>query len=485
MNITGALEVARAQTRSLITYAPPLANSSFILQSASVAGLLGGEEATSTVALLQVSDKRRWLGWYNSPGSYVMGRRFRRLAHSATPEVVSGPDCDPESGTEMVHIDPSLLFAHDGWSKGPAFTGAYSGSSLPETGPLASLFAKKSFSLRGITIKGRESQPVSVTVASLKQVPGLQEQMTFHHHPPLAAIVPVLASLATCITCGVYGQWYAFSMILLGIFARGSVCVFIGSGKLFFDHPKPAEGSPSGDGILGNDQELTLLKGEEHVVNAVTRGRMLFRFRSKLTCHMAEWCSILLIVQAIAQLILIPQSQLFGQLMFLISLAVSWSFNMWLSSVDKEDVRNEIFSKVLGEPSLIKFTFRNRVSAVVFLLLALSYDHRSPGNLGRLKKIMDTLLPTDAEVWEIWKETVLRKLRSGQELQFEGSDHSDLSRRDETLLKTFLKDAEAAYTAFKNHRAEIVPQEEVTNEQQAKIIPEEEVTNPNGPPLQP
>ncbi|KAI5992769.1 hypothetical protein EDD15DRAFT_2269884 [Pisolithus albus] len=479
MNITGALEAARAQTRSLITFAPPLAKSSFILQSTSVAGLLGGEEATSTVALLQVSDKRRWLGWYNSPGSYVMGTRFLRLAHSATPEVVSGSDCDPESGTEMVHIDPSLLFAHDGWSKGPAFTGAYSGSSLPETGPLASIFAKKSSSLRGITIKGRDSQPVSVTVASLKQVPGLQERMMFHHRPPLAAVIPIFASLAACIICGLSGQWYAFSMILLGIFARGSVFTFIGAGKLVFDHPKPAEGSPSGDGILGRDQELILLKGEEHVVNAVTRGRMLFRFRSKLACRMAEWCSILLIVQAIAQLILIPQSQLFGQLMFLVSLAISWVFNVWLSSVDKKEVRNEIFNKVLGEPTLIKFTFCNRVSAVVFLLLALSYDHRSPSNLGRLKKIMDALLPTDAEVWEIWKETVLSKLRSGQELRFEGSHQSDPSRRDETLLETFLKDAEVAYTAFENHRAEIVPQEEVTNEHRAETVPKEEMINSN------
>lgn len=194
---------------------------------------------------------------------------------------------------------------------------------------------------------------------------------------------------------------------------------------------------------------------------------------------MAEWCSILLIVQAIAQLILIPQSQLFGQLMFLVSLAISWVFNVWLSSVDKKEVRNEIFNKVLGEPTLIKFTFCNRVSAVVFLLLALSYDHRSPSNLGRLKKIMDALLPTDAEVWEIWKETVLSKLRSGQELRFEGSHQSDPSRRDETLLETFLKDAEVAYTAFENHRAEIVPQEEVTNEHRAETVPKEEMINSN------
>ncbi|KAI6095442.1 hypothetical protein EDD16DRAFT_37178 [Pisolithus croceorrhizus] len=462
MSIAAALEAVQAQTRSLITYAPPLANSSFVLQSTSVAGLLGGEEATSTVALPQVCDRRRWLGWYNSPGSYVMGRRFRRLAHSATVDVVFDPDGDHEAGAEVVHIDPSLLFEHDGWSKGPVFKGAYSGSFIHETGPLASLLVKKSSKLRGFTIRGRQSQPVIVTVASLKQVPDLRERITFYPRPPVFAIIPILSSLGTCIACALYGQWYAFSMILLGILARGFACVFIGSGKLIFDHPKPAEGSPSGDGILGYDRELTLLKGEEHVVNSITRGRMFFRFRSKYACYMVEFCSILLIVQAIAQLILIPQSQLFGQLMFLISLAISWTYNVWLSSVDKREVRKEIFSKVLGEPNLTKFTFPNRVSAVVFLLLALSYDRRSPGNLERLKKIMDTQLPTDADVWEIWKETVVKKLRDGQELQFEDSHHSDLSKSDETLLKNLLRDAESAYAAFEEHRAEIVPQEEMT-----------------------
>ncbi|KIK17287.1 hypothetical protein PISMIDRAFT_685409 [Pisolithus microcarpus 441] len=398
-----------------------------------------------------------------------MGRRFRRLAHSATVDVVFDPDGDPESGTEMVHINPSLLFDHDGWSKGPAFKGAYSGSFIHETGPLASLLMKKSSKLSNTAIKGRPSQPVSVTVASLKRVPDLQERMTFYPRPPVFAIVPILSSLATCVTCGLYREWYAFSMILLGILARGFACVFIGSGKLIFDHPKPAEGSPPGDGILGYDRELVLLKGEEHVVNAITRGRMFFRFRSKHACYIVELCSILLIVQAIAQLILIPQSQLFGQLMFLVSLAFSWSYNLWLSSVDKEVVRKEIFGKILGEPKFIKFTFPNRVSAVVFLLLALSYDRRSPGDLERLKKIMDTLLPTDAEVWQIWKETIVEKLRNGQGFRFEDSHHPNLSASDMTLLSNLLGDAGTAYTAFEQHRA--------------KIVPREEMADSNGPPL--
>ncbi|KAI6005398.1 hypothetical protein EDC04DRAFT_2583212 [Pisolithus marmoratus] len=474
MSIARVLEATRAQARSLVTDPPPFMGSRFILDSTSVAGLVGGEEATSTIALAQVYNRRRWLGWYNSPGSYVMGKRFRRLACSATTDTIFDTNSDLESGTspEMVYIDPSLLFEHDGWSKGPAFQGAYSGTFIHVTGPLASLLVKRPSKSQRIVIRGRGSQPVSVTVTTLQQDPGLQQRMTFDHRPPIIAIAPILTSLVTCLMCGLYREWYACSMILLGILARGFACVFIGSGELIFDHPKPAEGSPPGDGILGYDQELTLLKGDEYVVNAVTRGRFFFRFRSKRACHIVELCSILLIVQAIAQLILIPQSQLFGQLMFLASLTISWAYNVWLSSVDKGDVREEIFNKVLGKPSLSKFTFSNRVSAVVFILLALSYDRRSPGNLEKLKKIMDTLLPTDAVVWEIWKEAVVDQLKDKRALQFDDShwNHPNLSlESDRTLLSNLLKDAETAYTAFEKHRAEIVPQEETTNSHETSL----------------
>ncbi|KAI6143362.1 hypothetical protein BKA82DRAFT_3984058, partial [Pisolithus tinctorius] len=79
-------QTVQLQARSLVTDPSPLANTKFILDSASVAGLLGGEEAMSTVALAQIYDRRKWLGWYNTPGSYIIGKRFRRLAHSTIPD---------------------------------------------------------------------------------------------------------------------------------------------------------------------------------------------------------------------------------------------------------------------------------------------------------------------------------------------------------------------------------------------------------------
>ncbi|KIO05933.1 hypothetical protein M404DRAFT_25185 [Pisolithus tinctorius Marx 270] len=463
MSANESWQAVQLQAKSLANCPLPFANSTFVLNSTAMAGLLGGEEATSTVALTQIYDRRKWLGWYNSPGSYVMGKHFRRLARSAKVDIVydNGPESGTASGSQMVHIDPTLLFEHEGWSKGPAFKGIFSGTSIDATGPLASQLMKKATKEDCRKVDGRTTQPVNVTVAILEQVDSLRQQMTFNHRSPLLAILPIVASLTTCLTCGLYRQWWAFSMILVGILARGFACLLIGSGNLVFDHPKPAEGSPPGDGVLGSDQDFVLLKGNEYVVNAVTRGRFFFRFRSKYACCMVEWCSILLIVQAIAQLVFIPQSKLFGQLMFVVSLAFSWAYDLWFSSFDKGEVQEAIFQQVLGKPSLIKFVFPNRVSAVVFLLVS-NDNPRTSGNPRKLKKILDIFLPSNSEVWEIWKDTITERLKNRQALQFSDThwNREELTLEDDRkLLKTLFgdaKDAEKAYAIFKNHDAGII-----------------------------
>ncbi|KAI6143348.1 hypothetical protein BKA82DRAFT_2438942 [Pisolithus tinctorius] len=444
-------QTVQLQAQSLVTDPSPLANTKFILNSTSVAGLLGGEEAMSTVALAQIYDRRKWLGWYNTPGSYIIGKRFRRLAHSIIPDSHVNPGSG--TGSETVHIDPTLLLQHDGWSKGPGFQGIYSGTSMQVTGPLASLLMKKCIRMCGTEVEGRATQAVNVTVVTLDQNPDLQPRMRFRHSPPLCAIIPIIVSLATCTTCGLYYEWYAFSMILLGILARGLACVFIGSGELVFEHPKSAEGSPPGDGILGCDHELVLLKGDEYVVNAVTRGRFSFRFQSRHACRMVELCSFLLIVQAIAQLICVPQSNLFGQLMFVVSIATSWVYNLWFLSFDKAGIRQEIFRSVLGSPKLEKFIFPNRSSAIVSLLLLSGDKQKLSVDSEKLKKIMDALLPSGALVWETWKKIVIQRLQDGLPLRFEESDwnRQDLTLEpDRLLLETLLKDAEAAYVALSN-----------------------------------
>ncbi|KAI6002292.1 hypothetical protein F5J12DRAFT_842315 [Pisolithus orientalis] len=168
---------------------------------------------------------------------------------------------------------------------------------------------------------------------------------------------------------------------------------------------------------------------------------------------MVELCSFLLIAQAIAQLICVPQSNLFGQLMFVVSIATSWVYNLWFLSFDKAGIRQEIFRSVLGSPKLEKFVFPNRSSAIVSLLLLSGDNQKLSGDSEKLKKIMDALLPSGALVWETWKKIIIQRLQDGLPLRFEESDWNRQGltfEPDRLLLETLLKDAEAAYVALSN-----------------------------------
>ncbi|KIK21853.1 hypothetical protein PISMIDRAFT_103302, partial [Pisolithus microcarpus 441] len=63
-------------------FATPLDDAHFTLDTSGVAGVFGGEEAVSAMATVHVYQYRKWLGWYNSPGSYEIAKRYGRLATS-------------------------------------------------------------------------------------------------------------------------------------------------------------------------------------------------------------------------------------------------------------------------------------------------------------------------------------------------------------------------------------------------------------------
>ncbi|KAF8838360.1 hypothetical protein BDN67DRAFT_971637 [Paxillus ammoniavirescens] len=121
----------------------PLKGSHFTLDTSGVAGVFGGEEAVSAMATVHVYENRRWLGWYNAPGSYHIAKRYGLLAKSRF----------FDGFFPGVHTDAASLFDLDGW-KGPKFRGAHSGTIMEETGHLAALFMKIAASLEGKVIKG-------------------------------------------------------------------------------------------------------------------------------------------------------------------------------------------------------------------------------------------------------------------------------------------------------------------------------------------
>ena len=344
-------------------------------------------------------------------------------------------------------MDPTVLFELDR-CKGPKFRAAHSGTVIEDTGYLATLFMKECAARdsEGRVVPGRRTQPVGITIADLGQAPASEMYPTRSSaFTLLFASIPIAVSIGTCALCAVYEDWYASSLILVGIVASGVSCLVLGSANFVFTHPEPAKGSPAGDGILSSDKDIVLLRGTEGAVNSITRGGFSLRFSSEGHYNLIRWCSMLFFIQCITQLLLIPQASLFGQMMFLASLGVSALYNAGLSLSDKEKIhRKLLFEGVLESPTLSKYTLGTRTSAVVFMLLVLQLQDPM--------KLLNELLPNDTKVWREWKATISEQLRHPRDQTFlsEGKlvDLDGFTQQEQDLLELLYDDARAAYDGY-------------------------------------
>ncbi|KAI0371813.1 hypothetical protein BV20DRAFT_166105 [Pilatotrama ljubarskyi] len=386
---------------SCIAYSP------FSLDISGVAGFFGGDVSVSAMATVHVYEGRKWLGWYNQPGSYEIAKRYGQLSRSRFWDAL------------------------------------YPGINVDPPAP----------SSRKQDLHMRTTTPGSVTVATLTRIPPSTETPTQKRDATsILAAIPIAASLAACAGCAYIRDWYCLAVILLGVVSSGLSCYVIGTGILTFSHPIPAEGVPAGDGVLNDgSSELVVLKGPEGAVNSVTRGRFALEYASKPAYHNIGVCSMILTLHFVAQLLLIPQGTLHGQLLFLASLCVSWIYNSYLSSLDREGIQRAILrQQVLRiEPEgLQKYTLGTRTSMVVFTLLVLA-----PAKKTYLRKVLDDLLPNDTDTWSQWKEAVLSRIEGG--FRDDGSSfvfEFDPAQVEDKLLTTLYDDAELAATIYRLHR---------------------------------
>ena len=260
---------------------PPLSKSasSFTLNTLGVAGFFGGDSAVNGMATANLVPLRRWVGWYNTPGSYEIAKKFGPLAKW---KVCAGLFPGGEH-------DPARLFGIHG-KEGPTFIAVHSGSNFPRTGHLAYLIMKEA---QGTEVKSihdfggdsrRKTTYPSVTVVNLTRIaippdamqPLFDSSLTYSAY---LAFVPVLVSLAGCVLCGLLADWFCLASIALGVVANGSACFLIGSGELKFAHHLPVGETPPGDGVLKGDSDLVVLIGEEGTVNTFMRGRFHLQYR--------------------------------------------------------------------------------------------------------------------------------------------------------------------------------------------------------------
>jgi len=167
-------------------------------------------------------------------------------------------------------------------------------------------------------------------------------------------------------------------------------------------------------------------------------------------------CSLLLVLQFVTQLLLVPQGTLFGQIMFLASFAASWMYNLFLSSMDKEYLQEDMLIQALNLSDDHMKTYRlgTRTSAAVFACLALQPDCNS----GEWEKkgfkplqILRQFISNDTKVWAVWRDQVLEQMKSNtpalQSLDLEACDDrvATFSDDERKLLSDLLFDARTAY----------------------------------------
>lgn len=446
-----------------------LDKSHFTLDASGVAGFFGGAEAVSAMATVHICGNRKLWGWYNSPGSYEIAKRYGLITGFGF--FFGGGHADP---AELL-----TLFELDG-QKGPPFLRVHSGTVVGETDHLAAVFMKERAA--NPLVSGR--QPVRVTIAEMDSCP--VDNMEFrpirtHWYSWIFAAVPIIVSAGTCAICAIVADWYSFSLILLGIIANGVSCLVIGSIKLQFMRPRLAGESDQGkppcggakpcrvSGILISATDIILLKGREDAAMAVAHGKFVLPPPSsgRPFHRCIGWCSILLLIQFIAQLLLIPQGSLFGQIMFVASLAVSWCYNLWLCSLDKVKIQQQILLHTilkLREDDMTEYCLDNWPAMVVFVLLTLVFEDEEI-NANELKTVLGELIEDTGEVWRIWKSVVLQPLldligskSSVSEddldalvngLEVKGRETDGLSEGNRHKLNALLKEARSGVEKFK------------------------------------
>lgn len=405
-----------------------LNKASFTLDTSGVMGFFGGEEALSAMSTVHLYRGRRWLGWYNSPGSYTVAKKFGQLAKSRFWDgIFPGPNPTPE---EMFGLDGKV---------GPRFIGVFSGTDMTTTGHLAYLTAQKA----------KEAKETEEKI----HLGGRMMTMKVYH-VLCAAAIPITSSLATCLACAFVRDWIAFGLIIVGMVSNGLSCFAIGSGKLHFQLVEPSTYAPRGDGFLMLRNDIVVLKGAEKEVTSITKAKLVLDMGEGEEFDTVGICSLLLLSQFLIQLLLVPRATLFGQIMFLSSLAVSWAYNSFLSSLEKEKIQTDLLWNSLDEPPITKFALPNRGSqaacACFVLHAGVDMSKKSSADF-KPKKILEYMIPNDTRVWEAWREHVAKQVLSKRTIKdFEphGELIRDLEDEEQQLLKQLLADAKYGYGCY-------------------------------------
>ncbi|KAF9562635.1 hypothetical protein CPC08DRAFT_706529 [Agrocybe pediades] len=426
----------------------PLQNSSFDLDVSGIAGFFGGEESFSAISNVHLIRGRRWLGWYNSPGSYFVAKKYGVLARGRFWDGLF----------PGVNVEPAEMLGLNG-KRGPRFLGVHSGTKLDKTGHLASLFVNYCSGLKEDQVVGSAAAQSNsfLTIVHLGDFPREIEdnngEIASSRLAPFdpIAVIPILYSVGAAVVSAVFGDWFCFSMIVLGIFCNGIASLVLGSGILRMKGPTPSKHSPPADGIFftnGTGTRVVVVKGNAKIVGMLTAGSFALEYGSQPQYGDIGFSAFILIAQFLLQLFIVPQGELFGQIMFLSSLGVSWLHNAYLASIDREELQMKIVMDVLLKNSHTwTVRFEKYTSLAVFAATTLQARDT--------QRVMDAFIPNDTRVWRNVKaqvaEGIERNLDHREMARLRDADGLDES--EQGLAKDMLSFASEAYQAAKELRA--------------------------------
>ncbi|KAG5219938.1 hypothetical protein IMY05_C4715000200 [Salix suchowensis] len=277
-------------------------------------------------------------------------------------------------------------------------------------------------------------------------------------------------NLACCILCGLSAEWFAFGVILYGILCNGIACYLIGSAEIFLRHPQPSPHSPSGNGIFDDRDHFVVCRGTEASINYIVKGKIVVKYSKDEGYNKIGLSAMSLTVQFIAQLFLTPLSGLFGQIMFLSTLAISWIYNAQGSAAAKTSDEERTPQRIDGKTSFKGGNAYADVGGSVCNALRVTIL-RAQGRRKRPLRpgILDSLLPKDTEVWEEWRGLVLPRVKQLVQsdirnrllskfpvpdpdpledlFDFKLNEYCD-TNREKNLLRDLLDDTQGAYESF-------------------------------------
>ncbi len=257
--------------------------SKFNLDTSGVAGFFGGEEAFAAMNSVHFTPSRRWIGWYNSPGSYFVAKQYGTLPNSTFWDgLFPGPALDP---TELLQLNDK---------PGLQYIGVYSGIHLPAAGYLSYLLSlrvkpdltESAYFLKNVTDMRLDKlrQGVCVTVVELRDFDNDLKWPTYPVVPKshfktlpvygaFLVALTILFSLAAGAISVLYGDWFSFSMIALGTLSNGFASIILGAGVITLEFNSPPKESPLDDGVLLDGDNIIILHGSPRIVNGILHSK--------------------------------------------------------------------------------------------------------------------------------------------------------------------------------------------------------------------